>query len=98
MSEAITLALYILICRELGDIPKFPGNKYFYEAVDDSSFAGGIADMTIWATTNDHTKNEAFNHANGDNYVWKYFFRKVGRYFDLEVRFTNSASPPRHFK
>ncbi|KAL2833024.1 hypothetical protein BDW59DRAFT_169259 [Aspergillus cavernicola] len=49
-----------------GQIPKFPGNKYFYEAVDDSSFAGGIADMSIWATTNEHTKNEAFNHANGD--------------------------------
>ncbi|KAL3476549.1 hypothetical protein BJX99DRAFT_270371 [Aspergillus californicus] len=85
MSEAITLALYMLICRELGEIPRFPGNKYFYEAVDDSSFAGGIADMSIWATTNEHTKNEAFNHANGDNYVWKYFFRRVGRYFDIEI-------------
>ncbi|KAF5857751.1 hypothetical protein ETB97_005386 [Aspergillus alliaceus] len=66
-------------------IPKFPGNKYFYEAVDDSSFAGGIADMSLWATTNDHTKNEAFNHTNGDNYVWKYSFRKVGRYFGIEI-------------
>ncbi|KAL2831202.1 hypothetical protein BDW59DRAFT_169906 [Aspergillus cavernicola] len=34
MSEAVTLALYMLICKELGEVPRFPGSKYFYEAVD----------------------------------------------------------------
>ncbi|KAF9884380.1 hypothetical protein FE257_001836 [Aspergillus nanangensis] len=85
MSEAITLAIYILVCRELGQYPKFPGNKYFYEAVDDSSFAGGIAEMSVWASTNEHTKNEAFNHTNGDTYVWKYCFKKIGRYFNMDI-------------
>lgn len=85
MSEAITLALYLLVCKEMGQTPKFPGNKYFYNAVDDSSYAVGLADISVWATTQEHTKNEAFNHVNGDTIVWRYFFQKIGRYFGMDV-------------
>ncbi|KAF4996339.1 hypothetical protein FDECE_12483 [Fusarium decemcellulare] len=85
MSEALTLALYVLICKELGDVPRFPGNEYFYNAVDDDSYAPSLADMTIWATTHDHTKNEAFNHANGDTYVWKYHYASVCAYFGIDI-------------
>ena len=85
MSEALTLALYMLICREMGELPRFPGNKYFYNSVDDNTYAVSLADMTIWATTSEHTKNEAFNHANGDTFVWRYFFARVGGYFGMEV-------------
>lgn len=86
MSEAITLALYMLINKELGQVPRFPGNKYFYNAVDDSSYAAGLADISVWATTQEHTKNEAFNHVNGDTFVWRYFFKKIGAYFGMDVR------------
>ncbi|PVH77017.1 nucleoside-diphosphate-sugar epimerase GsfE [Cadophora sp. DSE1049] len=85
MSEAITLALYMIVCKELGQTPQFPGNKYFYNAVDDQSYAVGLADMSIWATTHEHTKNEAFNHTNGDMFVWRYFFPKIGKYFGLDI-------------
>ncbi|KAM5364979.1 hypothetical protein ACJZ2D_011239 [Fusarium nematophilum] len=85
MSEALTLALYVLISKELGEIPKFPGNEYFYNAVDDDSYAPSLADMTIWATTHEHTKNEAFNHANGDTYVWKYHYASVCEYFGIDI-------------
>ena len=85
MSEAITLALYMLVCKELGQIPTFPGNKYFYNSVDDSSYAVGLADISVWATTHEHTKDEAFNHVNGDTFVWRYFFRKIGKYFGMDV-------------
>lgn len=85
MSEAITLALYMIVCKELGKTPQFPGNKYFYNAVDDQSYAVGLADMSIWATTHEHTKNEAFNHTNGDMFIWRYFFPKIGKYFGLDV-------------
>ncbi|OAL44489.1 hypothetical protein IQ07DRAFT_684754 [Pyrenochaeta sp. DS3sAY3a] len=85
MSEAITTALYFLICRELGEVPVFPGNSYFYNCVDDCSSAKGLADLSVWAMTNEHTKDEAFNHVNGDTYVWRYTWPQLGAYFGVEV-------------
>ncbi|KAK4935600.1 hypothetical protein LTR10_023361 [Elasticomyces elasticus] len=85
MSEAITLALYMLICKELGEIPLFPGNRLFYSSVDDSSYAVGLADISVWACTQEHTKNEVFNHVNGDTFVWRYFFKRIGKYFGLDI-------------
>jgi hypothetical protein len=88
MSEALTLALYILVCKEIGQVPLFPGNKFFYHCADDNSYAPSLAEMSIWATTHDHTRNEAFNHVNGDVFVWRYFLPKIGAYFGVEVRTT----------
>ncbi|KAH7341215.1 hypothetical protein BKA66DRAFT_35018 [Pyrenochaeta sp. MPI-SDFR-AT-0127] len=85
MSEALTMALYMLISKELDQTPIFPGNKYFYNSVDDNSFAGGLADISVWASTQEHTKNEAFNHVNGDVFVWRYFFQRIGKYFGLDI-------------
>lgn len=96
MSEAITTALYFLICRELGEVPVFPGNSYFYNCVDDCSSAKGLADLSVWAMTNEHTKDEAFNHANGDTYVWRYTWPQLGAYFGVDVSiFLDPYSPPR---
>ncbi|KAI0592716.1 hypothetical protein F4775DRAFT_599689 [Biscogniauxia sp. FL1348] len=85
MSQALTIALYMLICKELGETPKFPGNKLFYYTADDNSYAPSIADLSVWAVTQEHTANEAFNHANGDIFVWRYFFPKVGKYFGIDI-------------
>lgn len=86
MSMALTLALYMLCCREMGQPPVFPGNKFFYNyCVEDSSYAPSIADMSVWAVTTEHAKNEAFNHANGDVFVWKHVWTKIGRHFGIEV-------------
>jgi hypothetical protein len=57
----------------------------FYNFVDDFSYAPSIADMTIWATTQEHTKNEAFNHANGDVICWKYFYPRIANYLGVTV-------------
>ncbi|CAK7224271.1 hypothetical protein SEUCBS140593_005518 [Sporothrix eucalyptigena] len=85
MSEALTLAIYILCCQENGNVPVFPGNEFFYNTVDDASFAPSIADMSRWAATHDHTKNEAFNHTNGDTFMWKYLWPKLLAYFGVEL-------------
>ncbi|POS76164.1 hypothetical protein DHEL01_v205434 [Diaporthe helianthi] len=85
MSVALTVAIYFLICRELGEVPMFPGNKFMYEIVDDASYAPSIADMSVWASTHEHTKNEAFNHNNGDCIVWKQLWTKLGAHFGIEV-------------
>ena len=85
MSEAITMALYFLICREMGEPATFPGNKTFYNTVDDQSYAPGIADMSVWALTSPQCKNEDFVHVNGDVIMWRYFWPAIGSYFGLEV-------------
>ncbi|KAF3349230.1 hypothetical protein VD0002_g1134 [Verticillium dahliae] len=84
MSAALTLAIYILTCREMGEVPVFPGNKFFYNSVDDASYAPSLADMNVWAATSENTKNEAFNHTNGDVFVWKHFWPKLGKYFGVD--------------
>ncbi|KAJ4191687.1 hypothetical protein NW759_016670 [Fusarium solani] len=85
MSAALTLAMYFLCCREMGEVPIFPGNKLIYNSVDDCSFAPSLAHMNVWAATEDIAKNEAFNHTNGDVFVWKYFWRRMGSYFGVET-------------
>ncbi|KAL1792315.1 hypothetical protein ACET3X_008822 [Alternaria dauci] len=85
MSEAITMALYFLINRELGQVAQFPGNQYFWECVDDCSSARGIADISVWAMTQEHTKNEAFNTVNGDTYTWKYTWPRLAAHFGAEA-------------
>lgn len=85
MSEALTVAIYMLICRELGQPAQFPGNEYFWNSIDDNSYAPSLADLTIHATTNDHCKNEDFLHCNGDVFVWKYLWQDVTKYFGVEV-------------
>lgn len=85
MSEALTLALYLLVSKELGQVPVFPGNRYSYNSTDDNSYVGGVADISVWAMTQEHTKNEAFNYVNGDAFVWKYFYKRLGQYFGIDV-------------
>ncbi|KAF5230059.1 hypothetical protein FANTH_13989 [Fusarium anthophilum] len=85
MSMALTLAIYMLVCREMGVPPIFPGNKSFFnQCVDDSSYAPSIADLSVWAVTDEHTENEAFNHQNGDVFVWKQLWGKLGQYFGIK--------------
>ncbi|KAL4901618.1 hypothetical protein BDW74DRAFT_187241 [Aspergillus multicolor] len=86
MSEALTLALYFLISRETGETPRFPGNV-FYNCPDDNSYAPSLAQMSVWATTHPDpaVANGAFNHVNGDTFVWRYFFPRIGAYFGIDV-------------
>ncbi|KAB8208680.1 hypothetical protein BDV34DRAFT_210730 [Aspergillus parasiticus] len=85
MSEALTVAIYMLICRELGQPAQFPGNEYFWNSIDDNSYAPSLADLTIHATTKNHCKNEDFLHCNGDVFVWKYMWQDVAKYFGVEA-------------
>lgn len=95
MSAALTLAIYILCCREIGESPMFPGNEYFFNSVDDCSYAPSIADMSVWASTTEQAKNQAFNHTNGDVFMWRYFWPKLLGYFGVEA---SALSPiPFHY-
>lgn len=87
MAMALLYAVYILINKELGIEAPFPGPSSRLDLVDDISYAPAIADMTVWAATNKHTKNEDFNNASGDPVVYRYFWPELASYFGLQVRF-----------
>jgi rhamnogalacturonyl hydrolase YesR len=86
MSEVVTVAIYMLICRELNQPAIFPGNEYFWNAIDDNSYAPSLADLTVWAVSEDRCKNEIFNHTNGDVFVWKHIWSDFAAFLGLEVR------------
>jgi hypothetical protein len=77
MSELLTIALYMLICRELGQPAYFSGSEYFWTSLDDR-------DPTIFPATNTHTANEPFNHANSDVIVWKHLWQDFEVYLGVE--------------
>ncbi|PWY83404.1 NAD-dependent epimerase/dehydratase [Aspergillus heteromorphus CBS 117.55] len=85
MSEALTIAIYMLICRELNEPANFPGNEYFWNSIDDNSYSPSLADLTVWASSQDHCRDEAFNHVNGDVFVWKYLWQDVAEYFGVDA-------------
>ncbi|KAL2799015.1 hypothetical protein BJX66DRAFT_322507 [Aspergillus keveii] len=85
MSEVVTVAIYMLICRELNQPAIFPGNEYFWNAIDDNSYAPSLADLTVWAVSEDRCKNEIFNHTNGDVFVWKHIWSDFAAFLGLEV-------------
>src|SRR5690242_6571797 len=85
MSEALSIALYLLVCRETGEKVGFPGGAFIYDSPDDNSSADGLSEMSAWASTQDHTNNEAFNYVNGDTFVWRYFLPEIGKDYGMEV-------------
>lgn len=85
MNEALPLAQYFLICRELNQPPKYPGNYAGYHQVELQSYAPSIADLNVWAMTQPHTRNEAFNHGNGDPMAWRFLWTLLGQYFGVST-------------
>ncbi|KAH8426308.1 SDR family oxidoreductase [Aspergillus melleus] len=81
MNEALPIAQYFLICRELGQSPKWPGSFNGYHQVEGQCYAPSIADMHVWAATRDNCRDQAFNHGNGDAVVWRFLWSLFGDYF-----------------
>ena len=96
MSEGLSLAMYFLICKETGEVPRYPSNEFFTNCNDDKSYAPSLADLSVYMATNPDAKNEAFNHANGDTIVWRYFFPRLGDYYGLQVRIAYTSSSWRY--
>lgn len=85
MSEVLTIVIYMLICRELSQPAHFPGNEYFWNCIDDNSYAPSLADLSVWAATAPNTKDEAFNHVNGDVFVWKHMWQDLAAYLGIDA-------------
>ncbi|CAG8065385.1 unnamed protein product [Penicillium salamii] len=81
INETLPIGQYFLICRELGEAPRWPGTLKSWHRVESQSFAPGIADLTIWAATHDQCKDEAFKHVDSDVIFWKHLWHLLAEYF-----------------
>lgn len=48
-------------------------------------YAPSVADLHIWAATQDHCKDKVFNHRNGDSIPWRFLWTHLGQYFELSM-------------
>ncbi|CBF84432.1 hypothetical protein AN9028.2 [Aspergillus nidulans FGSC A4] len=85
MNEALTIALYFLINKELGVEAPMPTNAAYFNGVDDVSDARLIADLTIYASTHKNCANEAFNVTNGDVFSWRYMWPRLADWFGAKA-------------
>lgn len=77
LNEALTIAMYFLICRELGTTAPMPTNQRYWEGTEDVSYAPLIADLAIFVSTRPPCANEAFNITNGDHFSWRYMWPRL---------------------
>ncbi|KAE8372124.1 hypothetical protein BDV26DRAFT_302213 [Aspergillus bertholletiae] len=91
MNEALTLALYFLVCKKLGVEARMPTNWNYWNGVDDISDARLIADLSIFTSTQPQCVNQSFNVTNGDYFSWRYLWPRLAEYFGA------SASPDQTF-
>lgn len=81
MNEALTIAIYFLINKELGTEAPMPTNSAYFNGTDDISDARLIADLSVYASTHQHCANQAFNSTNGDFFSWKYMWPRLAEWF-----------------
>ena len=94
MNEALTIAMYFLICRELGTKAPMPTNQRYWEGTEDVSYAPLIADLTIYVSTHKHCANEAFNVTNGDYFTWRYMWPRLAAYFGANATSDQKFTKP----
>ncbi|KAL1614490.1 hypothetical protein SLS54_009748 [Diplodia seriata] len=85
MSLAVSFAVYFLLNLELGQSAPFPGSSVVLDFPEDISYSPSIADMSVWATTNERARNQAFNQVSGDPVVMRYFWPQLAAYFGVEM-------------
>ncbi|CZS77703.1 unnamed protein product [Fusarium graminearum] len=95
MNSALTIALYLMVCKKLGTEASMPTNKIYFDGYDDLSDARLIANITIWASTSVKAGNEAFNVTNGDYFSWKYLWPRVAGYFGARASSDQTFKLPR---
>ena len=84
MNMGQTLAAQATLCRELGLPFVFPGSETQWNSVTDMTDAGLLAEHMVWAATDEHTANEAYNVVNGDVFRWRSLWPRLAARFGVE--------------
>ncbi|MBD7996185.1 SDR family oxidoreductase [Arthrobacter sp. Sa2CUA1] len=94
MNMGQTLAVQATLCRELGLPFVFPGSETQWNSVTDMTDAGLLAEHMLWAATDEHTANEAFNVVNGDVFRWRSLWPRLAAWFGVEPEGYATAPRP----
>jgi len=84
MNMGTTLAAYASICKELGRPFTFPGSAAQWNGLSDMTDTRILAKQLVWASTQDCTKNEAYNIVNGDIFRWNWMWPRIAKWFGVE--------------
>jgi hypothetical protein len=95
MNTALTLAMYFLVCKELGVAAPMPTNEAYWDGYDDVSYAPLIAEFSVFVSTQPKCANEAFNLTNGDYFSWRYMWPRLAEYFGVRNSEARAFSQPR---
>ncbi|WP_426940016.1 hypothetical protein [Pseudarthrobacter sp. S6] len=85
LADAMVIAVYASISKELGIPFRFPGKAGAYTSLIEMTDLGLLAEATVWAATNPEGQNQAFNITNGDMFRWSSMRPKIAEFFDLDV-------------
>jgi nucleoside-diphosphate-sugar epimerase len=84
MNLLMVIAVYAVICREVGVPLAFPGTRGAYAALFDATDATHLARAAEWAATEPRCDGEVFNITNGDLFRWEHLWPRIAGMFDME--------------
>ncbi|HET9373701.1 MAG TPA: SDR family oxidoreductase [Chthoniobacterales bacterium] len=84
MNMATVIAVYAVLCKEMGLPLRFPGSTVAYRAVMEMTDAELLAKAIVWAGTNDRCDGHAFNITNGDFNRWENIWPQLAEFFQME--------------
>ncbi len=83
------LGAFAAVSRELGMPLRFPGGA---ARANEATDARLIAQAAQWAGDSPAARNQLFNLANGDVYVWEMLWPKIARQFNMELGYPQPFS------
>jgi nucleoside-diphosphate-sugar epimerase len=91
MNMATVIAVYAVLCKEMGLPLRFPGSTAAYSTVMEMTDAVLLAKAIVWAGENDLCDGQAFNITNGDFNRWENIWPRLAEFFQMEY------APPQRF-
>jgi len=84
MNMIVLIAVYAVICRELGIPLWFPGSHAGFGILLEATDVAHLANAAIWTATEPRCGNEVFNITNGDYFRWQHLWPGFADYFGLK--------------
>ena len=85
MNLTTVIAVYAVICKELGLPLSHPGKPLNYGILYQATDSALVAKAMAWMATTPRCANQAFNITNGDLFRWDSLWPKIAQFFDMEV-------------
>ncbi|WP_255474363.1 SDR family oxidoreductase [Pontibacter qinzhouensis] len=94
MNLGTTLAVYATICKETNRQFRWPGSEAQWNGLSDVTDARVLAKHLVWAATTETAHNEAFNVVNGEYFRWKWLWKRLASWFEVEpIGFDGTIQP-----